>query len=213
MIIQDNVLNAYLKNVYFITGTHLGGKTTISRILAERHRIPLYDMDDAFPAHQRISDVHHQPAMNKQFRDADEFFGRSVEEYRNWLIGSSREQLDFILLDLIRDSAHGPVLCDCHLTLEQAEVLTEPSRIAWLIWEPKDNVEEYCRRPDHQPFSRWIHSASDYEQAKATCEETLYTLNHDLYENVKHSRYFWLERDPARTIEETAALVEQHFGL
>ncbi|MBQ1445780.1 MAG: hypothetical protein IIZ14_00865, partial [Solobacterium sp.] len=79
MNIQDNVLKAYLKNVYFITGTHLGGKTTVSRILAERHHIPVYDMDDRFPFHQQISDPEHQPAMNQQFRDADEFFGRSVE--------------------------------------------------------------------------------------------------------------------------------------
>ena len=102
MIIQDNVLKAYLKNVYFITGTHLGGKTTVSRILSDRHSIPVYDMDETFPVHQRISDSVHQPAMNQQFRDADEFFGRSVEDYRNWLIRNSREQLDFILLDLIR---------------------------------------------------------------------------------------------------------------
>ena len=37
MIIQDNALKAYLKNVYFITGTPCGGKTTISRALAQRH--------------------------------------------------------------------------------------------------------------------------------------------------------------------------------
>ena len=213
MNIQDNVLKAYLKNVYFITGTHLGGKTTVSRILAERHHIPVYDMDERFPFHQQLSDPEHQPAMNQQFRDADEFFGRSVEEYRSWLIHNTREQLDFILLDLVRAAADHPVICDCHLTLEQADRMTDPSRIVYLIREPKDNVEEYCARPDHQPFSRWIHSATDYEQAKATCDKTLYTLNKDMYDNVKHSKYFWLERDPARTVEETVALVEKHFGL
>lgn len=37
MILQDNVIKEYLKNVYFITGTPCGGKTTISRELAKRH--------------------------------------------------------------------------------------------------------------------------------------------------------------------------------
>lgn len=62
--------------------------------------------------------------MNQKFKDADEFFGRSVEEYRNWLIHNTREQLDFVLLDLIRLSQNGIVLCDCHLTVEEAERIT-----------------------------------------------------------------------------------------
>ena len=37
MIFQDNVIKEYLRNVYFITGTPCGGKTTISRELAKRH--------------------------------------------------------------------------------------------------------------------------------------------------------------------------------
>lgn len=37
MIFQDNVIKEYLKNVYFITGTPCGGKTTVSRVLAEKY--------------------------------------------------------------------------------------------------------------------------------------------------------------------------------
>ena len=37
MKLQDNVLKAYLKNVLFISGTPCGGKTTISRKLAEKY--------------------------------------------------------------------------------------------------------------------------------------------------------------------------------
>lgn len=39
MIFQDNVIKEYLKNVYFITGTPCGGKTTISRALGEKYGI------------------------------------------------------------------------------------------------------------------------------------------------------------------------------
>ena len=86
MILQDNVIKAYLKNVYFITGTPCGGKTTISRALGKKHNIPVYDIDEQFAIHQRMSDKAFQPAMNQDFADADAFFGRSVEEYRNWLL-------------------------------------------------------------------------------------------------------------------------------
>ena len=56
MIFQDNVIKAYLKNVYFITGTPCGGKTTISRELAKRHNLPVYDIDERFAVHQKLSD-------------------------------------------------------------------------------------------------------------------------------------------------------------
>ena len=72
-----------------------------------------------------------KPSMNKVFKDADEFFGRTVTEYKKWLIDNTREQLDFVLLDLIRLSQNQIVLCDCHLTVEEAEKFTETSRIVF----------------------------------------------------------------------------------
>lgn len=62
MIFQDNVIKEYLKNVYFVTGTPCGGKTTISRELAKRHNLLVYDVDEQFPNHQKISNATYQPA-------------------------------------------------------------------------------------------------------------------------------------------------------
>ena len=212
MIFQDNVIKEYLRNVYFISGTPCAGKTTITRALGKKFGIPVYVIDDQFTIHQLMSDRACQPNMNRHFRDADEFFGRSVEEYKNWLLGNSREQLDYVLMDLIRLSRDRVVLCDIHLIAEEASRITDPSRIAFLIKEPKDLVEAYISRPDHQAFRDFIHSASDYEKAKATCNETLYSLNIERYNRIRNSDYFWLERDDGRTVDETAALVEKHFG-
>ena len=213
MIFQDNVIKEYLRNVYFITGTPCGGKTTISRELAKRHNLLVYDIDEQFEKHQELSDAAFQPAMNKNFKDADEFFGRSVEEYKKWLITNTREQLDFVLMDLIRLSQNQIVLCDCHLTMEQAEKITEPSRIAFLIREPSNLVEEYCNRPDHQGFSDFINSATDAVKAKETCNATLQSLNEKCYKDIKESSYFWIERTADSTVDETVRKVEQHFGF
>lgn len=213
MIFQDNVIKEYLRNVYFITGTPCGGKTTISRELAKRHNLLVYDIDEQFEKHQELSDAAFQPAMNKNFKDADEFFGRSVEEYKKWLITNTREQLDFVLMDLIRLSQNQIVLCDCHLTMEQAEKITEPSHIVFLIREPSNLVEEYCNRPDHQGFSDFINSATDTVKAKETCNATLQSLNEKCYKDIKESSYFWLERTADSTVDETVRKVEEHFGF
>ena len=204
MIFQDNVIKEYLKNVYFVTGTPCGGKTTISRELAKRHNLVVYDIDEKFGQHQQISNAAFQPAMNKNFKDADEFFGRTVDEYKKWLLDNTREQLDFVLLDL---------MCDCHLTIEQAAQITEPSRIVFLLKEPSNIIDDYCNRPDHQGFCDFINSASDVKKAKETCNETLRSLNEKHYCDIKMSDYFWLERIPQSTVKETADKVEQYFGL
>ena len=213
MNIQNNVIKAYLKNVFFVTGTACGGKSTISRALAERHDLLLFNIDHQFDQHQQLSDPAFQPAMNKNFRDADEFFGRSVEEYRKWLLANTREQLDFVLLDLIRLSHDRPVVCDCHLTLEQVSFFTDPTRVVFLLKEPFNVIEDYCNRPDHQGFNSFINSASNPEKAKATCNETLRSLNEDFYRAVKRSEYFWVERTPDSNVQRTVEMVERHFGL
>lgn len=55
MIFQDNVIKEYLKNVYFITGTPCGGKTTVSRALAEKYGFELFDVDERFDEHKKMS--------------------------------------------------------------------------------------------------------------------------------------------------------------
>lgn len=106
----------------------------------------VYDIDEQFASHQRISKSTFQPAMNKVFKDADDFLGRTVEEYKQWLIDNTREQLDFVLLDLIRLSQNQIVLCDCHLTVEQAGILEDivvcDNGVRWLSILPQDDY--YC---------------------------------------------------------------------
>lgn len=213
MDIQNNAIKAYLQNVLFVTGTACGGKSTVSRALAQRHDLLLFNIDQQFDRHRQLSDPAFQPAMNKTFRDADAFFGRSVEEYRQWLLANTREQLDFVLLDLIRLSQDRLVVCDCHLTLEEARLFTDPARVVFLLKEPFNVIDDYCNRPDHQGFNSFINSASDPVKAKATCNETLRSLNEDFYHAVKRSEYFWVERTPDSTVQRTVEMVERHFGL
>ena len=72
MIFQDNVIKEYLKNVYFISGTPCGGKTTISRELAKRHNVFVYDIDERFSHHQKISNPTFQTSLDKGIQGKEE---------------------------------------------------------------------------------------------------------------------------------------------
>ena len=214
MELKNNVIKEYLKNVYFVSGTACGGKTTVTRKLGEMFpAMIVYDVDDAFERHATAADPAIQPNMCRQFRDADEFFSRTVDEYKAWLIGNLEEQLDFIILDLIALSQKGQVICDCNINLEQARILSDPSRVVFLLKEPGDIVEEYYNREDHKPFRDWIHSASDYEAAKKVCGDTLRSLNAEFRKEVMNSEFFWLDRADGRSREETVLEVQRHFGI
>lgn len=213
MIFQDNVIKEYLRNVYFVTGTPCGGKTTISRELGRRHNLLVYDVDEKFSVHQKMSKPIFQPAMNQRFQNADEFFGRTVEEYSNWLLKNTREQLDYVLLDLIRLSQKQKIICDLHLTVAEADLITDYDRIVFLIKDPTNIINDYCNRADHTDFLDFINSATNPEEAKANCNRTLEYLNQSRYEEIKKSSYFWLERDYHSTVEKTVCRVEQHFGF
>lgn len=213
MLFQKNILKQYLKNVYFITGMPCGGKTTVSRALGKMHGLLVYDADVEFARHKKNSSGVFQPAMNTEFKNADEFFGRTVEEYKQWLIDCTREQLDFVLLDLIRLSEKQTVLCDCHLTIEQAEELTDTSRVVFLLREPTDIVEEYCHRADHNDFKEFLNSSTDVEKAKCVCNDAIRTAYINEYNRVKESSYYWIERNDNKILQDTIKEIDAYFGF
>lgn len=83
-------------------------------------------------------------------------------------------------MDLIRLSQNQKVICDLHLTIDEANLLTDSKRIAFLIKNPTNIIDDYCNRPDHDDFNRYINSATNPEEAKFNCNKILNYINLDL---------------------------------
>lgn len=202
------------KNVYFITGTATGGKTTISKALADKYGFLRYDVDKEFDRHQSMSNPIDQPYMNKKFKNADEFFLRSKEEYIDWLINNTKEQLEFVLDELVELSKTNKVVCDLHLTVEEARLIANQDQIVYLIRENNDNIiDDYINRKSHIGFKLFINSSSNVEKAKRNCNEVLKELNIKRCEEIKNSEFYYIERNNDSTVEKTLKLVEEHFKL
>lgn len=213
-----NDLNRYnkeqFKNVYFITGTATGGKTTISKALAEKYGFLRYDVDEEFARHRKLSNPKDQPAMNLKFANADEFFMRDIEEYIAWLKENSREQMPFILDDLIKLSENQKVVCDLHLSVEEARTIADYRQIVFLIRENNDDIiYDYCHRKSHEGFHEYINSATNPSSAKQNCNAVLRKLNDESCKIIRNSEFFWIARNEQSSVEKTLNMVEYHFGL
>jgi len=202
------------KNVYFITGTATGGKTTISKALAEKYGWLRYDVDVEFDRHQQLSNPIDQPNMNKTFKNADEFFLRDAAEYVQWLKDNTREQMEFILKDLKEISKSQKVVCDLHLTVEEADKIVNPNQIVFLIRESNENIiDDYCNRKSHEGFNKFINSSTNPAKAKENCNNVLKIVNQERTKKIKNSKYLWIERNENSTVEKTLKTIEKHFGL
>jgi hypothetical protein len=61
--IENNIIKEKFKNVLFVCETACGGKITLSKLLAEKHHLFLYDMDKLYKNHRKIADNNYQPNM------------------------------------------------------------------------------------------------------------------------------------------------------
>lgn len=112
MNIQDNIIKHNLKNVIFIGGTACGGKTTMAKLLAEKHHLYLYDMDKMYERHTSIASPKYQPDMCYHMKDFHAQWTRPTEEQARWNMGTLREQTEMVLVDLMALSRDQTVVAD-----------------------------------------------------------------------------------------------------
>ena len=213
MEIANNILKERLKNVYFVCGTACGGKSTITRRLAQKHNLTLYNMDDAYDRHRDLANETFQPAMTQRFQSWEQYFCRPPQTYASWLKKSMEEQLQMVVLDLVELSKTKKVVADLHLPPALANQLASWDRLIFLIAHPQLIANDYYHRPDHAGLHRCIMALSNPQQAMDNCSRALELVNGPVYDAVKAGDLFWLERVADSTVEGMLRQVEAHFGL
>ena len=113
MYIAENILKHNLKNVFFLTGTALAGKTTMTRELCDKHGfIPYYEdwNGNSFIEYKSIINEKYQPGSSKhETTDWEAYFGRTVEEFLSDKAEIKRDEyFEFAVIDLTRLSVEMP---------------------------------------------------------------------------------------------------------
>ena len=205
-------------NAYFITGTAYAGKSTMVKLLAEKHGGILCEEN----YHNILL-----PELNKKefpgltytrdLEDWHDFIRRTPEEYESW-IGMTAKECEILELRILQDlDARGkPVFVDTNISLETLRSITAHDHVLVMLADPKISVQRFFDRPDREKqfLYRLIMEEPDPDQAMENYRQGLMRINsREKYDRFLNSGFNVILRDDSRSIEQTLALVEKAFSL
>ena len=218
MEIADNILKELLKNCYFLNGTAYAGKSTMVRLLAQRHG-GIECGENYHDALMEATDPVCQPNLGyfQTMGSWHEFVSRSPEDYVAWLDGCSREAAQLEIVQLLRLSQSGKkIFVDTNIAPEWLKKIASWDHVAILLSPQSLSVERFFDRPDaeKQFLYRQILEGPDPEGTMANFRACVALANsRSRCEAFADSGFFTHLRTEESTIEGTLAALETHFGL
>ena len=206
------------RNAYFIIGTAYAGKSTMVRLLAEKHRGILLEEN----YHSRFYptlDAAAFPCLTytRELKDWHDFIRRSPDEYEAWIDGVAKEceQLELEILSQFA-SRPEPVFVDTNISAETLKKTALPGHVLVMLADPQISVSRFFERQDEEKqfLYRLIMEEPDPEKAMDNYCRGLARINSpEKYDRFLHSGFPVILRDESRTPGETLSLVEDVFGL
>ena len=218
MNISNNILKSLFQNVYFLNGTACAGKSTMVKLLAEKHG-GICCGENFHMELLSAAEPEHQP--NLCYFDTmsgwQEFVTRTPEEYDAWIRGVSREAAQLEVILLLRLCAQGrKIFVDTNIPPDILREISDYHHVAILLSPTNLAVERFFDRPDaeKQFIYQKLLECPDPESAVANYRRCLKLINGpEHYREFAESGFFTHLRTEESTMEGTLAILEQHFNL
>ena len=208
----------FFPDAYFITGSAYAGKSTMIRLLAEKHG----GVACGENYHDRLLpglDKEEFPALcyTRDLIDWHDFIRRSPEEYEAWYDAASREceALETRILSGLTGQGK-PIFVDTNISPETLKAVAAPGHVLVMLADPEISVRRFFDRPDREKqfLYRLILEEPDPAAAMANYRQGLMRINsRERYDRFLRAGFPVIHRDENRSVEDTLALVEQAFGL
>ena len=208
----------YFDNAYFITGLAYAGKSTMVKLLAEKHG----GIQCEENYHDRLLDVLDSkefPCLTytRDLKDWHDFIRRTPEEYLAWIDGVAKE-CEILELRLLKDlcSQGKPVFVDTNISLETLREITPDDHVLIMLADPMISVNRFFERPDREKqfLYKLIMEEPDPEKALENYRRGLMLINSkERYDKFLNAGFNVIKRDENRTAEQTLELAEKAFGL
>ena len=205
-------------NVFFINGTAYAGKSTMVKLLAERHNGIACEEnyhDSMLPG----LDSREFPCLTytRDLQDWHDFIRWTPDEYEAWVRGVSKEceVLELQILEKLA-ATDKPVFVDTNISLGTLREISDYDHVLIMLANPKVSVKRFFERPDKEKqfLYKLMMEEPEPERALENFRQCLERINSSaVYEEFFHSGFRVILRDDSRSIEKTFALVERELGL
>ena len=206
------------ENAYFIIGTAYAGKSTMIKLLAEKHGGILCgeNWHDSWP---EPLDPAEFPALTytRDLEDWHDFIRRTPEEYLAWIkaVQKECEVLELKMLPALCEKGL-PVFVDTNISPRTLHSVAAPGHVLVMLADPNISVRRFFDRPDaeKQFLYRLILEEKDPQAAMENYRRGLELINsQENYDELLNAGFPVIKRDDSRSVPETLELVEEAFGL
>lgn len=220
MVIENNILQYYLRNVFFITGTAYAGKSTIVKMLSERYGLIMCGEN----YHSKVTDLVADPAIQpdlcyiRQLKNWEEFVKRPPEEYERWIYGVAEEVAGFEIAELISLAQRGRVIVDTNIPISLLKQVSDYHHVAVMLSPQSMSVERFFDRddPEKQFILEVINNCENSNEVMENYREGLARINSKQhYDEYADSGFFTVVREENHrdTREEVCDRIARHFGF
>lgn len=216
--LESNILKYVLRNVYFINGTAYAGKSTMVKLLAQKHDGICCGENYHDELMEAIDEVH-QPNLSyfSTMSGWQEFIGRTPQQYAAWIDGCGKEATDLELMKLIQLSAQGKkIFVDTNISVDVLNEIADYHHVALMLSPQSMSVERFFYREDEEKqfLLSQIAQAKDPKAAMENFRNCIAKVNdEEHYNTFLHSGLFTSIRTEERTVEEAVKEIEAHFLL
>lgn len=220
MLIENNILKYYLRNVYFINGTAYAGKSTAVHMLAERFGLVECGENYHMAVTEKIADEKIQLNLTyfRRMKDWKEFVTRSPEEYEKWILGNQEEVAGFEIAEVISLARDRKVIVDTNIPLHVLKEITDYNHVAIMVCPQSMSADRFFDRsdPDKQFLLNVIDGCENRDEVMENFRQMLMRVNSkEHYDEFVKSGFFTLVRedDGRDTREEVVTKLAKHFGF
>ena len=221
MKIENNIIKYYLRNVYFITGTAYAGKSTMVKLLAEKHDMIFCGENYHDTVAGAVKTLDKQPGLCyfETMSGWQEFINRTPDEYYNWICKTAVEATEIEVAELIKLSASGKkIIVDTNIPLEILHEISDFNHVAIMLSSQAMSVDRFFDRtdPEKQFLLAQIAAAENPEKTMENFHACIAKCNsQEEYDKFKNSGFFTIKREnsDADTKAEVLLALECHFEL
>lgn len=206
------------ENVYFVNGTAYAGKSTILKMLAEKHNGFLCEENYH---NKKLSglDSLEFPALTytRDLKDWRSFIRRTPDEYESWIKGVTKECaiLELQILEEV-SKQNELVFVDTNIPVEMLWKISDKDHVLIMLADPQISVNRFFERPDREKqfLYQLLLNEENPDEAMENFRKCLTRVNsREVYNGFLNSGFNVILRDDNRTIEETFLMVEKIFNF